>query len=62
MFREIHETMSESISATRSAIDINRRVGMTNSNFDPDKRIDITKRIVVRETAEYDPDKRIVVD
>lgn len=62
MFREIHETMSESISATRSAIDINRRVGMTDSNFDPDKRIDITKRIVVRETAEYDPDKRIVVN
>lgn len=62
MFREIHETMSESISATRSAIDINRRVAVTNNTFDPDKRIDITKRIVVRETAEYDPDKRIVVD
>lgn len=62
MFREIHETMSESINAARSTIDINRRVGMANSNFDPDRRLDITKRIVVRETAEYDPDKRIVVD
>lgn len=63
MFREIHETIGESISATRSAIDINRRVGMVNNiTFDPDKRIDITKRIVIRETAEYDPDKRIVVD
>ena len=52
MFREIHET-----------IGVNLRVGMINNNaFDPDRRIDITKRIVVRETVEYDPDKRIVVD
>lgn len=63
MFRGIHETIRESISATKSAIVINRRVEMDNkSAFDPDRRIDITKRIVVRETAEYDPDKRIVVD
>ena len=63
MFREIHETIGESINASKVAIDANIRVGMiSNSTFDPDRRIDITKRIVVRETAEYDPDKRIVVD
>lgn len=63
MFREIHETIGESINASRSTIGANIRVGMiNNSTFDPDRRIDITKRIVVRETAEYDPDKRIVVD
>lgn len=62
MFREIQETIGESISATRNAIGINRRISITNNTFDPDKRIDITKRIVVLETAEYDPDKRIVVD
>lgn len=63
MFREIHETIGESINASRSAIGANLRVGMdNNSTFDHDKRIDITKRIVVRGTAEYDPDKKIVVN
>lgn len=63
MFREIHETIGENINATRIAIGANLRVGtINNSTFDPDRRIDITKRIVVRETAEYNPDKRIVVD
>ena len=62
MFREIHETIGESINTSRRVIGANLRVGMINNTFDPDRRIDITKRIVVRETAEYDPDKRIVVD
>lgn len=63
MFREIHETIGENINAARIAIGANLRVGtINNSTFDPDRRIDITKRIVVRETAEYNPDKRIVVD
>lgn len=62
MFREIRETMGESISATRNAIDITQRIRVGYNTFDPDKRLDITKRIVVRETAEYDPDKRIVVE
>lgn len=62
MFREIHETMGESISAARNAIDITQRIRVSYNTFDPDKRIDVTKRIVVRETAEYDPDKRIVVE
>ena len=48
MFREIHETIGESINASRSAISANLRVGtINNRTFDPDRRIDITKRIVV---------------